>query len=73
MDPRTGRLLRQVQIPASQVTAVALGGPRGKEGGDTLYVTSMRKGLSEEQLRKEPSAGAVFAVTGLGVRALHRT
>ncbi|XP_034252489.1 regucalcin-like [Thrips palmi] len=72
VDPRTGRLLRRVAIPASQVTAVALGGPRDAQGGDTLYVTSMRKGLSEDQLLLEPNAGAVFAVTGLGVRAQRR-
>lgn len=72
VDPRSGQLLQRVPIPASQVTAVALGGPTDRFGGDTLYVTSMRKGLSKEQLLKEPNAGAVFAVTGLGVRAQRR-
>lgn len=64
-DPRRNALLRSVAIPASQVTSVEFGGPY-VDGGDTLYVTSMRKGLSEEELVREPLAGSVFAVTGLG-------
>ncbi|KAJ1519571.1 hypothetical protein ONE63_004846 [Megalurothrips usitatus] len=72
VDPRDGRLLRAVPVPASQVTSAALGEPKDASGGDTLYVTSMRKGLSDEELRLEPHAGAVFAVTGLGVRGAWR-
>lgn len=71
VDPTTGRVLRSVPIPASQVTAVAFGGPSDQRAimGDTLYVTTMRRGLSDEQLLREPSAGAVFAVTGLSATA----
>ncbi|KAK3927133.1 Regucalcin [Frankliniella fusca] len=66
VDPHRHTLLDSIAIPASQVTSVELGGPL-VAGGDTLYVTSMRKGLSEDELAREPLAGAVFALTGLGV------
>lgn len=62
VDPVGGRLLQQVPMPASRVTSVVFGG----RNLDTLYVTTMRKGLTPEQLEKQPAAGSVFAVTGLG-------
>ncbi|KAE8750657.1 regucalcin-like [Frankliniella occidentalis] len=62
VDPVAGRLLQQVPIPASRVTSVVFGG----RDLSTLYVTTMNKGLSPEQLREQPAAGSVFAVTGLG-------
>lgn len=72
VDPFSGRLLRAVPLPASQVTAVAFGPGADGDPGDTLYVTTMRRGLSEEQLLREPLAGAVFAVHGLRVRGARR-
>lgn len=72
VDPFSGRLLRVLMMPASQVTAVAFGPGGDGDLGDTLYVTTMRRGLSEEQLLREPLAGAVFAVRGLRVRGARR-
>ncbi|XP_046408358.1 regucalcin-like [Ischnura elegans] len=66
VDPRTRQLLGRVSIPAERVTSVAFGGPQL----DVLYVTTSRFGLTPEQLAKQPHAGSVFAVTGLGVSGL---
>ncbi|CAH0399647.1 unnamed protein product [Chilo suppressalis] len=61
VDPRTGKLLRKIPIPALQVTSATFGGPNL----DTLYVTSASMNISGEQL---PPCGATFEVTGLGVK-----
>lgn len=52
-----GDLLLQVPIPCAQVTKVAFGGDDLR----TAYVTSARVGLSDEALRDQPLAGALFA------------
>lgn len=55
-DP-SGQLIFDLDVPASQPTCVAFGGPKL----DTLYVSSARDGLSDDILAEEPSAGNVFA------------
>jgi sugar lactone lactonase YvrE len=53
-----------VDIPAAQVTSCAFGGPDRR----TLFVTTGRERLDGSALRRQPDAGRVFAVSGLGVR-----
>jgi gluconolactonase len=60
-DPRTGTLLQTIKIPALQVTSVAFGG----KNLDELYVTTASMHIREKQ---DPPRGAVFKVTGLGVK-----
>lgn len=52
-----GEILREVRLPASNVTKVALGG----KDMTTAYVTTARAGLTEEQLAEQPEAGSLFA------------
>ena len=52
-----GALLREVRLPAAQVTKVALGGP----GGRTAYATTARIGLDGAALAGQPHAGGLFA------------
>ncbi|MGH8230766.1 MAG: SMP-30/gluconolactonase/LRE family protein [Steroidobacteraceae bacterium] len=54
----SGKLDRVLRLPASQPTACCFGDPDRR----TLYVTSARYGLSQQQLRLEPTAGGVFSV-----------
>lgn len=64
-DPETGKQLQTVNFPAKRITSCCFGGPNY----DELYVTCAKTGLSEEEfLTKQPLAGSVFKVTGLGVR-----
>uniref|UniRef100_V5IIL5 Regucalcin n=1 Tax=Ixodes ricinus TaxID=34613 RepID=V5IIL5_IXORI len=63
IDPETGTLLRQVIIPAARTTSCCFGG----SNYDELFVTSAWRGLTEDQLKREPLSGSVFRVTGLGV------
>ncbi|XP_069674601.1 regucalcin-like [Periplaneta americana] len=66
VNPYSGELIQSVPIPASRVTSAMFGGPHL----DTLYVTTSRLGLSDEEQQQQPLAGSVFAITGLGVSAL---
>jgi sugar lactone lactonase YvrE len=53
-----GALERHTELPVTNPTSAAFGGPDLR----TLYVTSARHGLSEGQLAAEPLAGAVLAL-----------
>ncbi|KZK92348.1 MULTISPECIES: SMP-30/gluconolactonase/LRE family protein [unclassified Pseudovibrio] len=53
-----GMVDRIIEIDASQASCPAFGGADYK----TLFITTARENLSEEQLAKEPLAGSVFAV-----------
>jgi sugar lactone lactonase YvrE len=55
-DPASGRLLQTIPLPALNVTSCAFGG----EGLTDLYITSARKGMTEEQLSKYPLTGGLF-------------
>jgi sugar lactone lactonase YvrE len=59
-----GPLRATVHIPVAQATSCAFG------GGDrrTLFVTTGRERLEEAALARQPDAGRVFSVTGLGAR-----
>jgi sugar lactone lactonase YvrE len=54
-----GRLDATVTVPAARVTSCAFGGP----DLSTLYITTARTGLSDDDLRDQPYAGGLFAVT----------
>lgn len=60
-----GRLDRLVELPVSQPTSCAFGGPDLR----TLYVTTARQKLSAEALGAEPLAGALLALD-VGVAGL---
>ncbi|KAG7213994.1 hypothetical protein KM043_001366 [Ampulex compressa] len=66
VNPRTRKLLRIIPMPAEKVTSVTFGGPEL----DILYVTTSRRDVKSSELQKQPLAGSVFAVTGLGVHGL---
>ncbi|XP_011685835.1 PREDICTED: regucalcin-like isoform X1 [Wasmannia auropunctata] len=66
VDPRTGKMLRKVKIPAENVTSAMFGGPLL----DTLYVTTSGHNLTAKQRNATPHAGSVFAVKNLGVRGI---
>ncbi len=56
-NPDTGKLLAKIKVPAYNVTSCAFGG----ENLDTLFITSARIGMTDEQLEQFPQAGSVFA------------
>ncbi|MFZ0090917.1 MAG: SMP-30/gluconolactonase/LRE family protein [Solirubrobacteraceae bacterium] len=58
-----GSLLATVPIPVDRPTSCAFGGP----GWETLFVTTARHGLDASALARQPDAGRVFRIDGLGV------
>ncbi|KAL4709756.1 hypothetical protein ACJJTC_005559 [Scirpophaga incertulas] len=63
VDPKQGKLLRKLSIPAEQVTSVTFGGPNL----DSLMVTTASIPIASEQ---KPPSGCTFVVTGAGARGL---
>jgi sugar lactone lactonase YvrE len=57
-NPNTGKLLEQIPVPALQTSSCVFGGRDMNE----LYITSARKGMSEENLKKYPLSGGLFKV-----------
>jgi len=57
-DPVSGQHLESIPVPADHVSSCAFGGPEL----DTLYVTTARGGLGDEQLAEQPHAGGLFRV-----------
>jgi sugar lactone lactonase YvrE len=61
-DPE-GSLLVTVPLPVDRPTSCAFGGP----DRSTLFITTAREGLDPPELARQPDAGRVFRVDGLGV------
>jgi len=57
-NPATGQLLEAIPVPALNVTACVFGGTNLTD----LYITSARKGMSQEQLAKYPLSGGLFRI-----------
>ncbi|BFZ01949.1 hypothetical protein BsWGS_04988 [Bradybaena similaris] len=65
IDPETGKTLQTITFPATNITSCCFGG----KNLDELYVTSSRFRISDSDFReKQPLAGSLFRVTGLGVK-----
>ena len=62
-----GRFDRDIALPVGQPTMCAFAG----DALGTLYVTSASDGMSEDALRREPLAGALFALDA-GTRGIER-
>ncbi|MBR0663254.1 SMP-30/gluconolactonase/LRE family protein [Roseomonas hellenica] len=64
-DPE-GRLVQMVRLPVTHPTMCNFGGPEL----DVLYVTSGTVFLNAAERARQPLAGALFAIHGLGVRGI---
>ncbi len=53
-----GRVTATIKTPMTKPTSVMFGGPDLR----TLFVTSMKYGLEDDDLVRQPLAGATFAV-----------
>ena len=56
VDPSTGSIEFEVELPVDNVTSCAFGGP----DLDVLYITTARAGLDAERRAKQPLAGSLF-------------
>ncbi len=57
-NPKTGKVLQKIEVPAHNITSCAFGG----ENLDTLYITSAKLDMTDEELKKYPLAGSVFKI-----------
>lgn len=57
-DPRNGKLLEKIPVPAPYVTSCCF----GNDQLDTLYITSARTGLSDAEVTAYPHSGSVFSL-----------
>ncbi|MCM3719005.1 SMP-30/gluconolactonase/LRE family protein [Fictibacillus phosphorivorans] len=57
-NPETGEQLTSISVPALNVTSCTFGGPDLK----TLYITTARKNMTEEEWGKYPLTGGLFKV-----------
>ena len=57
-NPKTGKLLEQISVPALQTSSCVFGGKDMNE----LYITSARKEMSGENIKKYPLSGGLFRV-----------
>ncbi len=57
-DPNTGKTLQKIEVPAHNVTSCAFGG----KDLETLYITSAKVDMTEEERQKFPLAGSIFSV-----------
>ncbi|MDX1639956.1 MAG: SMP-30/gluconolactonase/LRE family protein [Balneolaceae bacterium] len=56
VDPETGDILHQIELPVPQVTSCTFGGPEF----DELYITSAREHMTDEDVEKHPLSGSIF-------------
>lgn len=57
-DPITGKILEKIEVPAHNITSCAFGG----ENLDTLYITTARVDMTDNELTKLPLSGSIFKV-----------
>jgi xylono-1,5-lactonase len=63
-----GQVIAELAVPVQRPTSCAFGGP----GYDRLFITSARRGLDDEALAMQPSAGGLF-MTVPGVEGVPET
>ena len=61
-----GKLIQSIKMPIKKPTSVAFGGPNQ----DILYVTSMGKNFLPIHPKDKKYRGALFSISGLGVRGI---
>ncbi|XP_019380690.1 PREDICTED: regucalcin isoform X1 [Gavialis gangeticus] len=66
LDPETGKRLQTVKLPVDKTTSCCFGGKDYSE----MYVTSACQGMDDKWLSRQPQAGGIFKVTGLGVKGI---
>ncbi|XP_059321968.1 regucalcin [Ammospiza nelsoni] len=66
LDPETGKRLQTVKLPIDKTTSCCFGGKDYSE----MFVTSASDGMDKEWLSRQPQAGGIFKITGLGVKGV---
>ncbi|WP_252723151.1 SMP-30/gluconolactonase/LRE family protein [Pseudotamlana agarivorans] len=67
-NPKTGKVLQKIEVPAHNVTACAFGG----KNLEILYITTASVDMTEEEHKAFPLAGSLFSVIP-GVKGVQST
>jgi len=65
-NPNNGEKLMSIKLPVAKITSCTFGGPTLND----LYITSASVGLSEQALKEQPLAGALFVLPNCGYTGL---
>lgn len=65
-NPLNGSIVAEVHLPASNVTSVTFGG----ENLQDLYITTARRGLTDEKQKQQNEAGDIFMVKNCGFQGV---
>jgi sugar lactone lactonase YvrE len=65
-DPKTGKLIQKIKVPAHNVTSCAFGG----KDLDMLYITTSSLDMTDEEKAKYPKAGSMFKIK-LDAKGVH--
>lgn len=65
-DPKTGKLIQKIKVPAHNVTSCAFGG----KNLDILYITTSNLDMTPEEQKKYPKAGSIFKIQ-LDTKGVH--
>jgi sugar lactone lactonase YvrE len=57
-NPATGEMIKKIEVPAKNVTAVALGGPNGR----SLYITTAAVAMEPDDEARFPDAGTTYVI-----------
>ena len=57
-NPKTGKIISKVKVPAHNITSCAFGG----ENLDILYITTSSLDMTDDEKKKYPLAGSIFKV-----------
>uniref|UniRef100_A0A8B9PJY8 Regucalcin n=1 Tax=Apteryx owenii TaxID=8824 RepID=A0A8B9PJY8_APTOW len=66
LDPEAGKRIQTVKLPVDKTTSCCFGGKDYSE----MYVTSASEGMDKDWLSRQPQAGGIFKITGLGVKGI---
>ncbi|XP_073470696.1 regucalcin isoform X1 [Aquarana catesbeiana] len=69
VDPEAGKVIQTVKLPVDKTTSCCFGGKDYSE----MYVTSACEGMDEELAARQPQSGAIYKITGLGVKGIPPT
>lgn len=70
VDPKNGRILDRIDVPALLTTTPSFAGPNLTD----VYLTTAYRGLSDKERQDQPDSGRVFKLTAVsqGVKEAYR-
>ena len=65
-NPKTGEKLHTIKMPVAKVTSCTFGG----KDLDSLFITTAKVDLTDEELKQQPLAGSLFIIEQCGFKGV---